>query len=473
MFCLEGNQEVLTENGWKKIKDLEGNYFRFVSVDDNGNPVLSDEAKVIETKRVTELMEIELENGSIIKCTPEHKFMLKDGTYKEAQYLTEEDDLFNFDEHWKIDKYWKQFGIKSEHNMSRYIEFIKSIQNKGNRNLEHCERHHIIPKSLIENDNIIQLTPREHFIAHHILARALGGKMVFAFHRMCYSEKKEIYKVNSRIYEELRIMNSEETSKTHKGKTVSEFTRELLRNKIVLTNGEKDIRIDKDKLNEFLKENKEFYIGSKSRGKSKNFSDEDRKKLSESMIKVSKLGWSNDRKKKFSLKMKNYPQGFCSKEFWTEEKRNHRSELSREMWKDKEHRKLMSEKLSGENNGMFGRKQEFSPNFNKIQITNKETGKMIYVNNNELNKYLNDGWFVGRSEECCNNISASKIKYKYIYDNKEFYGINSKNGLRWYLQNNGYPKISQGTIERIARGIEMKNNPYPELIGKIREEELQ
>ena len=40
--------------------------------------------------------EIELLDGTILRCTPEHKLMLKDGNYKEAQYLTEYDELFDY-----------------------------------------------------------------------------------------------------------------------------------------------------------------------------------------------------------------------------------------------------------------------------------------------------------------------------------------------------------------------------------------
>lgn len=40
------------------------------------------------TKFVTELIEIMLEDGSIIRCTPDHLFMLSDGSYVEAQFLT-------------------------------------------------------------------------------------------------------------------------------------------------------------------------------------------------------------------------------------------------------------------------------------------------------------------------------------------------------------------------------------------------
>lgn len=39
------------------------------------------------------LVEVILNNGEVIRCTPEHKFMLRDGSYIEAQYLQQNDSL--------------------------------------------------------------------------------------------------------------------------------------------------------------------------------------------------------------------------------------------------------------------------------------------------------------------------------------------------------------------------------------------
>ncbi|MEK7154343.1 MAG: DNA gyrase subunit A, partial [Patescibacteria group bacterium] len=45
------------------------------------------------TKKATELVEVILDNGEKIKCTPDHRFMLRDGSYKEAQFLQNGDSL--------------------------------------------------------------------------------------------------------------------------------------------------------------------------------------------------------------------------------------------------------------------------------------------------------------------------------------------------------------------------------------------
>ena len=48
------------------------------------------------TQKNVQTIKIILDNGNAIKCTPEHKFMLRNGTYKEAKNLTTEDSLMPF-----------------------------------------------------------------------------------------------------------------------------------------------------------------------------------------------------------------------------------------------------------------------------------------------------------------------------------------------------------------------------------------
>lgn len=86
---------------------------------------------------------------------------------------------------------------------------------------DYKERHHIIPKSFGGSDepnNIVELTAREHFVAHWLLARMYGGKMYHAFLLMAAANNynQHRYTPSSRAYEEakqkatenLRKMNS-------------------------------------------------------------------------------------------------------------------------------------------------------------------------------------------------------------------------------------------------------------------------
>ena len=75
------------------------------------------------------------------------------------------------------------------------------------------EKHHILPRCLggdNSKENLVALTPKEHFIIHMLLCKFTLGKsrikMLNAFHAMIYFTKKNRnYKVTSRIVEKLKI----------------------------------------------------------------------------------------------------------------------------------------------------------------------------------------------------------------------------------------------------------------------------
>lgn len=97
------------------------------------------------------------------------------------------------------------------HYVKRYVNFIFSRKQEGAT----FELHHILPKSLwpdykdlrMNKWNGIKLTPKEHFIAHHILAKALGNKMWIAFHSMCYRKKPDDIRITASVYDRLRLEN--------------------------------------------------------------------------------------------------------------------------------------------------------------------------------------------------------------------------------------------------------------------------
>lgn len=94
--CLTGDTEVLTEIGYITIKDLLNKKVRIYTQNDDGSIVLTeDRYNSILTKRATELVEIILENNSVIRCTPDHKIRLSNGSYKEAGDLNLDDNIMN------------------------------------------------------------------------------------------------------------------------------------------------------------------------------------------------------------------------------------------------------------------------------------------------------------------------------------------------------------------------------------------
>lgn len=90
---------------------------------------------------------------------------------------------------------------------------IKAKQSNRNKEEGVYEQHHIKPKSLFPDlskdpDNLVLLTPREHYICHWLLTKIHPGKaMNYAFLVMCnqaaYQSERD-YKISSRVYDRLK-----------------------------------------------------------------------------------------------------------------------------------------------------------------------------------------------------------------------------------------------------------------------------
>lgn len=97
----------------------------------------------------------------------------------------------------------------------------------------YCEKHHIIPKSLggsNDSSNLVNLTAREHFIAHWLLFRIYkNSSMAYALKSMKSSNKNNAqYKnkyINSRAYNEARKFCSNLFSEKTKGRKETIETR--------------------------------------------------------------------------------------------------------------------------------------------------------------------------------------------------------------------------------------------------------
>ena len=92
--------------GDTKVKCLDGNSYSFEELVDTGTeslwvysrdqsgsivPALATNPRV--TREVTEILELTLDNGETIRCTPDHRFLIDDGSYKRADELEYTDSL--------------------------------------------------------------------------------------------------------------------------------------------------------------------------------------------------------------------------------------------------------------------------------------------------------------------------------------------------------------------------------------------
>ncbi|AXN58263.1 NUMOD3 motif (2 copies) [Escherichia phage slur04] len=93
---------------------------------------------------------------------------------------------------------------------------------------EYKETHHIIPRCMGGSDdkeNLVELTGREHFIAHWLLCKIYDTPgLKKAFGLMCLTGKNRSYKISSQLYELGRRRLSEAAT----GREVSMETREKI-----------------------------------------------------------------------------------------------------------------------------------------------------------------------------------------------------------------------------------------------------
>lgn len=114
-----------------------------------------------------------------------------------------------------------------------YEIFINNIlETRGRFNCEgYKERHHIVPKcmgGINDKNNLIDLYPREHFVAHKLLAEEnpKNAKLCYAYWRMCVTSKGDVY--TSEEYDVARRMASIALSRLHKGKKWEDARKEEL-----------------------------------------------------------------------------------------------------------------------------------------------------------------------------------------------------------------------------------------------------
>jgi DNA gyrase subunit A len=96
--CFTGDTKISLLDGTQKtfaeLAELPADETFYVySVDSNGKVVVGEGRHARVTRTDAQLAEVTLDNGERLRCTPDHRFMLRDGTYKQAQDLTPADSL--------------------------------------------------------------------------------------------------------------------------------------------------------------------------------------------------------------------------------------------------------------------------------------------------------------------------------------------------------------------------------------------
>ena len=192
--------------GDTKVKSLDGNSYSFkelvdndvktlwtYSIDKNGNVVPSLAKNIRKIKETNKLVKITLDNGKVIKCTLDHKFMLPDLSYEEAQNLKVGQSLMPI--YTKIENKHEMYfdrnsgKYKYTHDLVGNTILAKEKEDALDRlqNEEHspnqnsiCVHHKGVftQNNSLNNtpENLEWLTAKEHFIEHSKHNKTEEGK---------------------------------------------------------------------------------------------------------------------------------------------------------------------------------------------------------------------------------------------------------------------------------------------------------
>lgn len=125
--------------------------------------------------------------------------------------------------------------VKNQFYMRRYEKFILAIRQGEKPKV--VEKHHIIPVCVRPDlakckDNIIEISPKAHYLCHWMLAKAYGGKLWFAWNMMKRVGNTGI------LYEMGRKYVSETVSNTNKGRKHQNSTSKPMKGKVTVRDSE-------------------------------------------------------------------------------------------------------------------------------------------------------------------------------------------------------------------------------------------
>jgi len=178
--CFSGDTEVALADGrdvsFEQLlgEERQGKQNFCYTIKEDGSVGIEEIKNPRVTKKDVSVIKVILDNNKEIICTPDHKFMLRDGSYKEAKDLTKEDSLMPL--HKRISKIGGRVTIEGyemvwdqkknwifTHMLADEYNLLKNIYEKAQG--EH--KHHIDFNKRNNNpSNIIRLSKEEHLMLH-------------------------------------------------------------------------------------------------------------------------------------------------------------------------------------------------------------------------------------------------------------------------------------------------------------------
>ncbi|MBA4122821.1 MAG: DNA topoisomerase (ATP-hydrolyzing) subunit B [Acidobacteria bacterium] len=147
------------------------------TIDEKGEVIVGEIKNVRRTKQNAEVVKVTLDNGEKLICTPDHRFMLRDSSYKAAENLTSEDSLMPLyrklsqrsAKHKGLDGY--ELVWNPARDCWNYTHVLADKFNLANGVYEKSagtHRHHVDFNKL-NNDptNILRMKPKDHIALHY------------------------------------------------------------------------------------------------------------------------------------------------------------------------------------------------------------------------------------------------------------------------------------------------------------------
>lgn len=164
--CFTGDTLIKTLNGNISFEDLYNMKVKEIYVwgcreDGTIIPTLARNCRI--TKYVNKLCIVSLDNGESIKCTPNHLFMCRDGSYIEAENLNIGDSLMPL-----YTSYSGNYELVKNNKTNNYEFSHLYVYKYFNKNYDPNKVVHHKDYNYINNvpENLIQLTRREHIKEH-------------------------------------------------------------------------------------------------------------------------------------------------------------------------------------------------------------------------------------------------------------------------------------------------------------------
>ncbi|MBI2077357.1 MAG: intein-containing DNA gyrase subunit A, partial [Euryarchaeota archaeon] len=182
--CFTGDTKVKlldgTERSFEELARFgpEGRFFVY-SVDSDGRIVVAEGRNARVTRKNAPLLEVTLDSGEKVRCTPDHRFLLRSGVYREAkdlEFSTSLMPLYAKLYDGAVDKDLKGYE-QMLHPLRRTWEFVHRLADEWNlahgiytQSAGKIRHHKDLNKHNNNPDNIIRLPWAEHWRIHASLA---------------------------------------------------------------------------------------------------------------------------------------------------------------------------------------------------------------------------------------------------------------------------------------------------------------